>query len=91
MSYVKEENREKTLWSVRVESSFRQWAEKRMAHRGLDKAPLLTLPVLRTPWCFRNSPRSSAIGGELHYRFIKDHQTLVEHYTQLANKTATGI
>jgi len=25
-----------------------------------------------------------------HYRFIKDHRTLVQHYTQLANKTQVG-
>lgn len=33
---------------------------------------------------------ASVIEGQLHYRFVKDHQTLVAHYTQLANKTATG-
>ena len=33
---------------------------------------------------------ASVIEGELRYRFIKDQQTLVAHYTQLANKTATG-
>jgi hypothetical protein len=32
---------------------------------------------------------ASVVGGALRYRFIKDHQTLVAHYTQLANKTAT--
>lgn len=32
---------------------------------------------------------ASVIGGENRYRFIKDQQTLVAHYTQLANKTAT--
>ncbi|MFC1636834.1 VWA domain-containing protein [Planctomycetota bacterium] len=32
---------------------------------------------------------ASVIEGELRYRFIKDQQTLVAHYTQLANKTAT--
>ena len=32
---------------------------------------------------------ASVIQGELRYRFIKDHQTLIAHYTQLANKTAT--
>ncbi|HUT56838.1 MAG TPA: VWA domain-containing protein [Phycisphaerae bacterium] len=32
---------------------------------------------------------ASVVGGQLRYRFIKDHQTLVAHYTQLANKTAT--
>ncbi len=31
---------------------------------------------------------ASVIEGETRYRFIKDSQTLVEHYTQLANKTA---
>ena len=33
---------------------------------------------------------ASTVGGELRYRFIKDQQTLVAHYTQLANKTATN-
>ena len=33
---------------------------------------------------------ASIIEGECRYRFIKDQQTLVAHYTQLANKTATG-
>ena len=33
---------------------------------------------------------ASTIDGENHYWFIKDQQTLVKHYTQLANKTATG-
>ncbi|MCH8853403.1 MAG: VWA domain-containing protein [Planctomycetes bacterium] len=33
---------------------------------------------------------ASIVEGELRYRFIKDHRTLVQHYTQLANKTATG-
>jgi len=33
---------------------------------------------------------ASTVEGELRYRFIKDHQTLVAHYTQLANKTATS-
>jgi len=32
---------------------------------------------------------ASVIEGEVRYRFIKDQQTLVIHYTQLANKTAT--
>lgn len=32
---------------------------------------------------------ASVIEGESRYRFIKDQQTLVAHYTQLANKTAT--
>lgn len=32
---------------------------------------------------------ASVIQGELRYRFIKDHQTLVAHYTLLANKTKT--
>lgn len=32
---------------------------------------------------------ASEIEGENRYRFVKDSQTLVEHYTQLANKTAT--
>ena len=32
---------------------------------------------------------ASVIEGEVRYRFIKDQQTLVAHYTQLANKTAT--
>ena len=31
------------------------------------------------------------VDGELQYRFIKDQQALVAHYTQLANKTATGM
>jgi len=33
---------------------------------------------------------ASVIQGESRYRFIKDQQTLVAHYTQLANKTATS-
>jgi Mg-chelatase subunit ChlD len=33
---------------------------------------------------------ASVVQGELRYRFIKDQQTLVAHYTQLANKTATA-
>lgn len=33
---------------------------------------------------------ASVIQGETRYRFIKDQQTLVAHYTQLANKTATS-
>jgi len=33
---------------------------------------------------------ASVVGGALRYRFIKDRQTLVAHYTQLANKTATA-
>ena len=33
---------------------------------------------------------ASVVEGEARYRFIKDQQTLVAHYTQLANKTATG-
>ena len=33
---------------------------------------------------------ASVIEGETRYRFIKDQQTLVAHYTQLANKTATS-
>jgi len=33
---------------------------------------------------------ASVIDGENRYRFIKDQQTLVKHYTQLANKTATS-
>lgn len=33
---------------------------------------------------------ASVIQGQLRYRFIKDHRTLVAHYTQLANKTATS-
>ena len=32
---------------------------------------------------------ASVIEGEVRYRFIKDQQALVAHYTQLANKTAT--
>ena len=32
---------------------------------------------------------ASVVAGELRYRFIKDHQSLIAHYTQLANKTAT--
>lgn len=31
---------------------------------------------------------ASVVAGELRYRFIKDHQSLIAHYTQLANKTA---
>lgn len=34
---------------------------------------------------------ASIVEGELRYRFIKDHRTLVQHYTQLANKTATSV
>ncbi len=34
---------------------------------------------------------ASVIDGETHYRFIKDHRTLIDHYTQLANKTATAV
>lgn len=30
---------------------------------------------------------ASSIAGELHYRFIRDHESLIAHYTQLANKT----
>ncbi len=33
---------------------------------------------------------ASVIEGELRYRFIKDQQTLIAHYTQLAGKTATA-
>jgi Mg-chelatase subunit ChlD len=33
---------------------------------------------------------ASVIEGELRYRFIKDQQTLVAHYTQLAGKTAVS-
>jgi len=33
---------------------------------------------------------ASVIDGQLRYRFIKDQQTLLAHYTQLAQKTATG-
>jgi Mg-chelatase subunit ChlD len=33
---------------------------------------------------------ASVIEGELRYRFIKDQQTLVQHYTSIANKTATA-
>lgn len=33
---------------------------------------------------------ASEVEGELRYRFIKDQQTLVAHYTQLAGKTAIG-
>jgi len=33
---------------------------------------------------------ASVVGGQLRYRFIKNSQTLVAHYTQLANKTATA-
>jgi Mg-chelatase subunit ChlD len=33
---------------------------------------------------------ASSIEGEVRYRFIKDQQTLVAHYTRLAGKTATG-
>ena len=32
---------------------------------------------------------ASTIEGELRYRFIKDHQSLIKHFTQLATKTAT--
>jgi len=31
-----------------------------------------------------------SIATPSHYRFIKDHRTLVQHYTQLANKTQVG-
>jgi len=34
---------------------------------------------------------ASTIEGQLRYRFIKDHNTLDAHYTQLANKTATAV
>jgi hypothetical protein len=34
---------------------------------------------------------ASVVGGELRYRFIKDQQTLIAHYTQLANKTKTSM
>ena len=30
---------------------------------------------------------ASTVGGELRYRFIKDHKTLLGHYTQIAGKT----
>jgi len=33
---------------------------------------------------------ASIVEGQLRYRFIKDQQTLVAHYTQLANKTTTS-
>jgi len=33
---------------------------------------------------------ASVIDGELRYRFIKDQQTLVAHYTRLAGKTAVS-
>jgi Mg-chelatase subunit ChlD len=33
---------------------------------------------------------ASFVEGKLRYRFIKDEQTLVDYYTQLANKTALG-
>ncbi|MGB2966844.1 MAG: VWA domain-containing protein [Phycisphaerae bacterium] len=33
---------------------------------------------------------SSVVQGELRYRFIKDQQTLVNHYTRLASKTSLG-
>lgn len=33
---------------------------------------------------------ASTIEGELRYRFIKDHRTLVSHFTQLATKTSTS-
>jgi Mg-chelatase subunit ChlD len=32
---------------------------------------------------------ASTVAGELRYRFIKDHQSLIAHYTHLADKTAT--
>lgn len=32
---------------------------------------------------------ASVVEGEVRYRFIKDQKTLVDHYTQLAGKTAT--
>jgi len=32
---------------------------------------------------------ASTVGGVLRYRFIKDQKTLVQHYTMLAQKTAT--
>ena len=34
---------------------------------------------------------ASVVEGERRYRFIKDQQTLIAHYTQLANKTSTQI
>ncbi|MBN2560181.1 MAG: VWA domain-containing protein [Phycisphaerae bacterium] len=34
---------------------------------------------------------ASFIDGELHYRFIKDQRTLVDHYTRLAGKTKVGV
>jgi Mg-chelatase subunit ChlD len=33
---------------------------------------------------------ASVVDGQLRYRFIKDHKTLIAHYTQLANKTSTS-
>lgn len=33
---------------------------------------------------------ASVVEGEIRYRFIKDQQSLVAHYTMLANKTATS-
>ena len=33
---------------------------------------------------------ASVVEGEVRYRFIKDQQSLMAHYTQLANKTATS-
>ena len=32
---------------------------------------------------------ASVVDGVLRYQFIKDHRTLVRHFTQLANKTRT--
>ncbi len=32
---------------------------------------------------------SSTIEGEVRYRFIKNHRSLIDHYTRLANKTST--
>jgi len=34
---------------------------------------------------------ASKIDGQLAYRFIRDSQTLCQHYTQLGNKTSLGI
>lgn len=33
---------------------------------------------------------ASRISGELHYRFIRDHQSLIAHYTALGQKTRLG-
>jgi len=33
---------------------------------------------------------ASVVEGELHYRFVRDQQTLLAHYTQLAGKTAVS-